>query len=156
VLARASALPRRYFDVKTILIAAVPAAVTVIANALGSVARMMTAHTLDEAVQAAVAGVDLIIAGTYFDNGRMFDLLRRLKEDARTQSLPVLCVRGVSAPHLLGAETTQPTLASLQVVASASEVLGAAGYIDLFARQQAVGLEQANAELRESVQRHLH
>ena len=140
---------------KTILIAAVPAAVAVIANALGSVARMMTAHTLEEALEAAATGVDLIIAGTYFDNGRMFDLLKRLKAGAPTRNTPVLCVRGVSAPDLLEAQTSQPTLASLQVVASASEALGAAGFVDHFARQQAVGTARANAELLDAVRRQL-
>jgi len=141
---------------KTILIAAVPAAVTVIANALGSVARMMTAHTLEEALEAAAAGVDLIIAGTYFDNGRMFDLLRQLKASAQTRSIPVLCVRAVSARDFLRTQTPQPTLASLQVVASASEALGAAGYVDLHARRDAVGAAPANAELLGAVRQHLH
>lgn len=141
---------------KTILIAAVPAAATVIANALGSVARMMTAHTTEEALEAALAGVDLIVAGTYFDNGRMFDLLRKLKAQVTTRTIPVLCVRAVSAPDLLGAQTPQPMLASFEVVASASEALGAAGFVDLFARQRAVGETRANAELASTVCRHLN
>lgn len=116
---------------------------------------MMTAHTLDEALAAAIAGVDLIIAGTYFDNSRMFDLLRALKARADTRHIPVLCVRGVSAPEILGAQTLQPTLASLQIVASASEALGAVGYVDLVAQQQVMGVEQANAELLSTVQRHI-
>ena len=137
------------------MIAAVPAAVAVISNALGTVARMMTAHTMDEALAAAVVGVDLILAGTYFDNARMFDFLRMLKEDARTHDIPVLCIRGVSAPALLGAETGQPTLARLNVVSSASAALGAVGFVDHFARLQAIGTERANAELLNAVRAHL-
>jgi response regulator RpfG family c-di-GMP phosphodiesterase len=138
---------------KTILIAAVPAAVAVIANALGSMARMMTANTLEEAFEAAVAGVDLVIAGTYFDNSRMFDLLHKLKSHDLTRNIPVLCVRGVSSPQVLGSQTSQPMFSSPYVVSSASKALGAVEFVDLCARHQAIGTDRADAELRETVSR---
>jgi hypothetical protein len=150
-VARASAFVKHGIEMKTILIAAAPAAAAVISNVMGSLARMMTAHTLDEAVQAAAAGVDLIIAGTYFDNSRMFDLLNQLKSNVLTRDIPVLCVRGVSAPAVLGAQTSQPVLASFDVVASACKALGAVDFVDLCARQRDVGDEHANDELLDIV-----
>jgi len=114
-------------------------------------ARMMTANTLDEAFEAASVGVDLVIAGTYFDNSRMFDLLHRLKANELTGHIPVLCVRGVSSPQILGSQTLQPTLPSSYVVNSASLALGAAEFIDLCTRRQVVGVDQADAELRDAV-----
>lgn len=139
----------------TILIAAVPAAMAAITNALGSMARMMTAHTLDEAMEAALMGVDLIIAGTYFDDSRMFDLLQRLKSNERTRDIPILCVRGASAPETFGAQTAQPVFSSPYVVASASKALGAVDYFDLCACQLDLGVAAANEQFVESVRQAL-
>lgn len=140
---------------KTILIAASPAATTVISTALGPSARMMTAHTIPEALSVAATGVDLIIAGIYFDESRVFDLLHMLKSDVRTQNIPVLCVRGVTAPQAFGAETDQPMLTSSRVVESATKALGAAGFIDLCIRQRELGVQQASDEFALTVRSHL-
>ena len=152
---RARAVAARGDFVKTILIAAVPASAAVISNALGSTARMMTAHTIEDAFEAALIGVDLVIAGTYFDNARMFDLLRRLKSDAKTRHIPVLCVRGVSAQDILGTQTIQPVLASLDIVESASRALGAEDYIDLIARRRDIDVDAASAELARAARAYL-
>jgi hypothetical protein len=52
--------------------------------------------TLDDA-QDALAGdpFDLVMIGTYFDESRMFDLLRQVRADERYANVPVICFRGV-------------------------------------------------------------
>ncbi len=74
--------------VKTILIAASPAAAETITEALGGIARTRTATTLGEAAAIIADGVDLIVAGTYFDGSRMFDLLRLVKECEEWRDIP--------------------------------------------------------------------
>lgn len=116
---------------KTILIAASPAAADAIRGALGGIAQTKIAHTLDEATAIIQRGVDLIVAGTYFDGSRMFDLLRLTKDRPEWQGIPFLCVRGVSSPELERDGATKPLLANLDIVDSASKALGAVGFIDL-------------------------
>ena len=47
--------------------------------------------------QDALAGepFDLVMIGAYFDESRMFDLLRQVRADARYANVPVICFRGV-------------------------------------------------------------
>lgn len=122
---------------KTILIAASPAAAETIAEALGGIAPTKVAHTLDEATAIIADGVDLIVAGTYFDGSRMFDLLRLTKDRPEWRGIPFLCVRGVSAPELECDGATKPLLPNLDVVDSASKALGAVGFVDLCDRRPA-------------------
>jgi hypothetical protein len=117
--------------VKTILIAASPAAAGNIAGALQDLGRIRTAGTLDAAAGIIAEGVDLIVAGTYFDGSRMFDLLRLVKECEEWRDIPFLCVRGLSAPEPEQDGATKPLLANLDVVDSASRALGAVGFVDL-------------------------
>lgn len=129
--------------VKTILIAASPAAADAIAEALGGIAQTKTATTVDEAAAIIAGGVDLIVAGTYFDDSRMFDLLRLVKECEEWRDIPFLCVRGIGSPeHDEGA--TKPLLANLGIVDSASKALGAVGFVDLCDRS---GAERAQTAL---------
>ena len=116
---------------KTILIAASPAAAEAITEALGGIAHTKTATSLDEAAAIIAGGVDLIVAGTYFDGSRMFDLLRLVKECAEWRDIPFLCVRGVSSPEMETDGATKPLLANLDIVDSASKALGAVGFVDL-------------------------
>lgn len=110
----------------------------------------MTASTIDEAFEAAYAGVDLIIIGTYFDNGRMFDLLRKLKSSDQTRNSPVLCVRAITAPEAFD-RSSRPLFSNLDVVATACRALGAVDFIDYCSRQDAGGVERASLELRSAV-----
>jgi len=135
--------------VKTILIAASPAASEAIAGALGDIGHTKTAHTLDAAAAIIASGVDLIVAGTYFDGSRMFDLLRLVKECEEWRDIPFLCVRGVGSPEFDqdGPSAAKPLLANMDVVDSASRALGAVGFVDLCDRGGAARAELALAQL---------
>ena len=52
-------------------------------------------RTMGEARQAlAVARHDLVAIGVYFDDSRMFDLIRALRADRAHGKMPIVCVRG--------------------------------------------------------------
>lgn len=116
---------------KTILIAATPAAAETIKEALGRLGQVKTAQTIAEAAAVIADGVDLIVAGTYFDGSRMFDLLRLVKECEAWRGIPFLCVRGINTPEAEPDEANRPLLTNLDVVDSASKALGAVGFVDL-------------------------
>jgi hypothetical protein len=53
------------------------------------------ARTMGEARQAlAAARCDLVAIGVYFDDSRMFDLVRALRGDDVYGRVPIVCVRG--------------------------------------------------------------
>src|SRR5262249_19590094 len=91
--------------------------------------RLLAGHTLEcvESIDEATsllkdASFDLIVCTMLFDESRMLDLLRLVKREKQTQSIPFVCVRIVETklddPRLLK---------SLQASCSA---LGAAGFFD--------------------------
>lgn len=52
-------------------------------------------RTMGEARQAlAAARHDLVAIGVYFDDSRMFDLIRALRAERAYRRLPIVCVRG--------------------------------------------------------------
>jgi hypothetical protein len=132
--------------VKTILIAAAPAAMDVIAVALRNIARLVEARTFDEAMAVIRSGVGLIIIGTFFDGSRMFDLLREVKSDDALRGIPILCVRGISAPMGDAAAMQRPLISTFAVTDNAVRALGASGYVDLCGRRLAIGEDAATAE----------
>ena len=133
--------------VKTILIAASPAAAETITEALGGIGHTKTAQTVDEAAATIARGVDLIVAGTYFDGGRMFDLLRLVKECEEWRDIPFLCVRGAGAPDADDDGPSKPLLANLDIVDSASRALGAVGFVDLCDRSGPMRAQTALTQL---------
>jgi DNA-binding response OmpR family regulator len=53
------------------------------------------ARTVAEARQALrAARYDLVAIGVYFDDSRMFDLVRALRGDEAQRRVPIVCVRG--------------------------------------------------------------
>jgi hypothetical protein len=128
---------------KRILVAAVPAAASIIADVVSGIASLTIVHAFDEAAENMVRGFDLIIAGTHFDGARMFDLLRFAKANPSSRDIPFLCVRGVVAPDGVAGV---PIVARMDVADRASEVLGAAGFVDLC--QVAHGRAPPAAELK--------
>jgi CheY-like chemotaxis protein len=119
---------------RTILVAAIPAAAEVIVDALSDVANLTLAHSLPMALHRIAYGVDLVVAGTYFDGARMFDLLRAVKDDPATNDIPVICVRAIAAPTTPEAAVRQPIFTNQAVVDSACRALGAVAFLDLCER----------------------
>jgi hypothetical protein len=132
---------------KTILIAAIPASAEVIMDALGDVAHLTLAHSLPMALHRIAHGVDLIVAGTYFDGARMFDLLRAVKADPAMHDIPFICVRAISGPTTPEAAVRQPIFTNQAVVDSACRALGAVAFLDLCAEPRMRGGDAAKAAL---------
>jgi CheY-like chemotaxis protein len=99
--------------------------------------------TLAEAQAALKAGgFDLVLIGLYFDESRMFDLLRHIRADEKYDRVPVVCFRGVTAPD------GQSQL-GLEGVGAACDALRASAFLDLLAfPDDATG----NAALRKTIE----
>lgn len=101
------------------------------------------ARTMAEARQALRAGsCAVVVAGVYFDDSRMFDLVRTLRSDEMHAKVPIVCVRGRQAFTAVTTRTLEMTVKALQ----------ANDFLDLV---QFGDEEAGNAALRAAVQRFL-
>jgi CheY-like chemotaxis protein len=132
---------------KTILVAAIPASAEVVVEALSGVAPLIVVHSLPRALHLIAHGVDLIIAGTYFDGSRMFDLLRAVKDDPAMRDIPFICVRAIAAPTSPEAAVRQPIFTNQDVVDSACRALGAVAFVDLCEQPPARSTAEAKVAL---------
>jgi DNA-binding NtrC family response regulator len=111
-------------------------------RALGEYARLERAATYAEAVaRLGDREVDLVIAGIYFDEIRLFDLLRYVRQER--PGVPVLCAR-------LG-ETEVPAI-TLEGISIAATAMGAAAFLDMPILRGEPALDQ---EFRSAVLRHV-
>jgi hypothetical protein len=86
------------------ILAAIPLeAQAILGRALGNAAILLPVLTIEEALDVAAQGVDIIVCGINFDDSQMFELLRAVKADPRLSKTPFVCVR------LVGSNLT-PTL----------------------------------------------
>lgn len=99
------------------------------------------ARTMAEA-RDALAGTrfDLVAIGVYFDDSRMFDLVRSVRSDAKHTGVPIVCVRGNSGFTAVRTRTLELTVKAL----AANEFMDLPNFGDD---------EAGNAALRETVGR---
>lgn len=107
-----------------VLLAARPVARHPFHAALGADADIVEAETLDEAVQYLTKPDEpkLVCCTVYFDESRMFDLLRHVRWQERHRATPVVCV--------LTAEFTRHAIAA-EGLEIAVKALGGTSYLDL-------------------------
>ena len=74
--------------VPRVLLADVAEDFEMIERILGPEVKVARAASLEDALEAIVAGVDLVLCGIHFDDSRMFDLLRYVKADPTLRSIP--------------------------------------------------------------------
>jgi len=73
-------------------------------------------RTIGEARQAlGGARPDLVVIGVYFDDSRMFDLVRALRSEDANGGMPIVCVRGRPGFTALTTRTLALTLKALTV-----------------------------------------
>lgn len=84
---------------------------------------LVTCLKMRSATSRITSGTSVIICGTQFDDGAMFDLLRYAKAIPHLRPIPFLCVR------IAGGRLEE---ALFESVAMSSMALGAVGFIDLF------------------------
>jgi hypothetical protein len=127
----------------TILLAMRPQGAVAVTRAVGEYANLVRAATYDEAMANLRAGrdLDLVILGIYFDEIRMFDLLRCIRHEL--PGVPVLCAR-------LG-ETEVPPI-TLEGISIASTTMGATAFLDMPILRGDAGLDQ---EFRSAVLRYV-
>ncbi len=71
-------------------------------------------RTMTEARQALAAqGYALVVAGVYFDDSQMFDLLRMLRADDTHAEVPIVCVRGRPGFTAVTSRTLETTVKAL-------------------------------------------
>lgn len=80
--------------------------------------------TMHEAQEALLSPLDAVVVAVRFDESRMFDLLRHIKDDGSLARLPIVCYRTESGP-------VTTTALALQAVQLATRSLGAADFVDL-------------------------
>lgn len=127
---------------RRLLVAVRPQDRDLVVLALGTEFDLTIAYTGAEALMAVQQGVDMIICGVHFDEGRMFELLRALKADPRTQAIPFVPVLGYGSAH---------SEAIRHGIRSAALSLGAAAFIDLEDMAARYGVEQGFTRLRQMV-----
>lgn len=111
-------------------------------RALGEYAALTRAATYEAAVgRLRDRDVDLVIAGIYFDEIRLFDLLRYVRHDL--PGVPVVCAR-------LG-DTEVPAI-TLEGISIAAATMGAAAFLDLPILRGEPALDD---EFRSAVLRHV-
>jgi hypothetical protein len=71
------------------------------------------ARTMSEARQALGGRHDLVAIGVYFDDSRMFDLVRVLRGDELHAGVPIVCVRGRPGFTAVTGRTLELTLKAL-------------------------------------------
>ena len=124
---------------RRVLLAARPDARVPFRHAINGDAEVIEAETMAEAI-AKLNGkvpVDLVCCTLFFDESRMFDLLRWVK--SKFPHIPVICARALrkDIPRI-----------SLEAVRIATSTLGAATFIDIPSLEDADGSEKTNERLR--------
>ena len=120
-----------------------PQGVVAVQRAVGQYVDPVPAYSYDEAL-AVLRGrsdIDLVICGVFFDETRMFDLLRAVRREFA--DIPFVCCR-------VGERELPPV--SLEAVGIAATSMGAAGIINLPLLQPN---DLADREFRSFVLRHL-
>jgi hypothetical protein len=127
---------------KKILVAASPKTVPILMRALATHFEPTVCTELSQ-MQAFLKTdffSDLVLCEVYFDEGRMFDLIRSLKTDPRAKSIPVLCVKAIDWIP------SSPVNTSI-----ASRALGSEGFADLYEWRMQLGDELAFETLQNVV-----
>ena len=123
-----------------VLVAARPIAFALVRAALGEDVEIVDAHTMDDAVKQLKRPepIRLVICTVYFDDSRMFDLLRWAR--SKYAHIPFVCAR------IFPKDITR---ISIEAVSIAAESLGAAGFIDVPALAAEHGDAEATQRLRD-------
>jgi hypothetical protein len=124
---------------RKLLVAVRPQDTDLMSEALGTEFDLVICHSLIKAKVALDKDIGLIACGVRFDEGRMLDLLRYIKESPKTQSIPFFCIIGAG-------KSFSPAV--LHGIKQAVLILGANGIIDLSELRKKLGDEQAYETLR--------
>lgn len=128
---------------KTILVADRPAGIQTIRNVMGAEFDIVSAATFSEAellLQTGERNFDLILCGVHFDDSRMFDLAALVQRVACTTFGPLVIFRDLNS---------QLDAAFFRSIQLSADVLGAAGFVDLFDLKIKHGVASADAHFKQ-------
>ncbi|TAL84015.1 MAG: hypothetical protein EPN74_12775 [Rhodanobacter sp.] len=111
-------------------------------HVLGDMVDLITATSFAKAIRTFDEPIDMIICGIHFDDSRMFDLLAYTRNQTHLREIPFYIFRDLDS-------ALEPTFfRSLEISAG---VLGATGFIDLFALKQRFGVSNADEQFRKRI-----
>jgi hypothetical protein len=129
---------------RKMLLAVRPQDTDLVSEALGTEFDLVICHSLVTAKAALDKDIGLIACGVRFDEGRMLDLLRYVKENTKIKSIPFFCIIGA------GKSFSPAVLAGIK---KAVLILGANGIVDLSELRKKVGDKQAYETLRQAIRK---
>lgn len=129
-----------------VLFAAAPLSLDPITRILGPDFQVTIADSLSHAKSLLDRPVDVIVCDLYFDESRMFDLLRHVKADEKTRTIPFIAVKASDG-------MLSPTLS--QGVEIACNALGAEKFVELGAWENRYGPAEAHQRFRALIARAL-
>jgi PleD family two-component response regulator len=127
----------------TLLIAAPPDSIDTLAGALAAPGRTIRRATAwVEALQHLDEPPHLIVCGIHFENGRFYDLLKRVKEMPATRAVPFVAVRATTRL------TNRLSSGALELAVIS---LGGTRYVDHTSAAQRGSRQAADESLRRAV-----
>jgi hypothetical protein len=109
---------------KNILLAIVPESIPLMERALGNRYNLTVCTTMEKTQEALKEKIDLIIAGLQFNECQMFGFQQSLMLDAKFNSIPFISMKSINCGKV--------TETQIRSIATASRLLGAVDFIDLY------------------------
>jgi hypothetical protein len=125
-----------------LLIAVRPEDVALSREILGDEFDAVFCHSYEEACAHLDAGIRLVSCGVHFDNGKVFDLLRHVRENPETANLPFFIMLGAGSRY---------SPAIVQGIRAAAKLLKATAFTDLTRFADKVGNDASIASLRQGI-----
>lgn len=124
-----------------LLVAIRPKGIIRLTNVLASDFSLVFCHTLADARSLLDSDTEIkaIVCGTNFDESRMFDFVRYVKDNPPTRDLPFICVK------VFGGVLHEGTYAGVE---KAVKLMGASAYIDFAQWRVEIGKLEAADRLR--------
>ena len=99
-------------------------------------------HTYEEACARLDESVQLVTCGVHFDNGKVFDLLRFVREDPKLETLPFFILLGAGSRY---------SPAIVQGIRAAAELLNVTAFTDLARFAEKLGMDASLDALRQGI-----
>lgn len=125
-----------------ILIAIRPDDVALCKLVLGDEFDAVICHTYDDACAKLDGTISLVTCGVHFDNGKVFDLLRHVRENPCTESLPIFMLLGAGSRY---------SPAIVHGIRAAAKLLKVTAFTDLARFSDKLGKEESIAALRQGI-----
>jgi len=127
-----------------ILLAAAPVSLEPLELAIGPGFTRSVARNMAQAKAELMHPFHLVVCGLYFDDSRMFDLLRHVKAEASTRATPFLAVKASSG------QLRAPLLQGVEIACAA---LGAERFVELSEWVRRDGQMAAHTRFRSLISR---